>query len=71
MTHNVGAMLRVVCVGAGVGVHEAILQGAIDQDRQLPCRRGHGLCFADAKGDASIERTEGGLRPPEIHRGES
>ena len=41
-------VLGVVGVGARVGVHKAVFQGPIDQNRELACGGGDRLGFADA-----------------------
>src|ERR1700730_1349040 len=70
-TEDVRPVLRVVRVGARVGIDEAVLQGAIDQNRELACGGGDRLGLPDAERDSSVERAERGLRAPQVHGSES
>src|SRR5439155_27105239 len=68
---HVRPMLSVVGIGTRVMVDEALFQRAIDEDRELACRRNDRLGLADAEGDASVKRAECGLGATQGHRCES
>jgi len=49
------AVLLVVGVRAGVGVHETVFEGAIHKDGEFASGRGDGFGFTDAERDAAVE----------------
>jgi hypothetical protein len=70
-TQDVRPVLRVVRLGARVGIDEPCLQGPIDENRELARSGGDRLGLADAERDTSVKRAERGLGPTEVHGGES
>src|SRR6059058_6048202 len=55
---DAGAVLGVVGGGPGVLVVQAVLERAVDEDRELAGGRGDGFGLADPVGQASIERAQ-------------
>ena len=60
------AIPRLVGGDARIGVRHAEAEGLVEEHRQLARRRRDRLGLADARGQASVERAEGRLRPSDI-----
>ena len=52
------ALLGIVGLRPGIAIREFSFQYAVDDDRQLPRRRGQRLGLADAHSQSAIERAE-------------
>ena len=58
--------LGIVGVGARVDVDEVVFERAIDQDGELARCGGDRFRLADAEGQTTVERAEGGLGAPSV-----
>src|SRR5262245_5019024 len=56
---DVETMLGIIGGGSRILIPEAMLEGAIDEDRQLAGRGGNGFGLADAVGQTPIEGPKG------------
>src|SRR5215510_14954417 len=66
---DVETMLGIIGGGPRILIPEAVLERAIDEDRQLAGCGGDSFGLADAVGQTPIEGPEGGVGAPEIHGG--
>src|SRR5438445_13813270 len=64
---DANTVLGIVGGGAGILVHQALPEGAIHQDRQLPGGDGNGLGLALPVCQAPIEVAESRVAADEIH----
>ena len=70
MKHSLAITLFIIG-GSGILVGHAEAQCGVKQNRQLSGGRGNRLGFSCAGRKSAVERTQRGLRPPDVNRSDA